>query len=152
MVTSNKNLLSLTGFKLQISGKEYENAEYFAVSASLPSISLPEIALSYRNKHGYLPGDKVEYDPINIRIAVDEGMYSYEDMFKWIKYNVTQQKLDVRDITLSVLTSHNNISRSIKMTNAFPTSLGQIEFNAQSTEVEYAYFDVTFRYDYFEFI
>lgn len=152
MVTSNKNLLSLTGFKLQISGKDYANAEYFAVSATLPGISLPEVELSYRNRHGFLPGDKIEFDPVSVRIAVDEGMHSYEDMITWIKHNVENQKLDVRDIMLSVMTSHNNVSRTIKFVNAFPTSLGQIEFNTQLTEVEYAYFDVSFRYDYFEFL
>lgn len=152
MLTSNKNLLSLTGFKLQISGTDYENAEYFVVSTSLPSITLPEIELNYRNAHGYLPGDKISYDSINVRMAIDEGMNSYADMLGWIKKNVREQKNDVRDVTISMLTSHNNISRSIKLTNAFPTSLGSVEFNTQLTEVEYAYFDVTFRYDYFEFI
>jgi hypothetical protein len=55
-------------------------------------------------------------------------------------------------MTLHFLTNHNNISRSVRFANAFPTNIGGLEFNVQQTESEYAYVDVTFRYDYFEFI
>lgn len=152
MVTSNKNLLSLTGFKLQISGNDYMNTEYFAVSASLPSINLPEIELSYRNQHGFLPGEKIQYDPITIRIAVDEELKVYDEIYQWILKNTTSKDLDVRDMSLVLLTSHNNVSRTLRFTNAFPTSIGSVEFNTQMSEVEYAYLDVSFRYDRFEFV
>lgn len=152
MVTSNKNLLSLTGFKLQISGADYVNTEYFAVSATLPSISLPEIELSYRNRHGFLPGEKIEYEPISIRIAVDEELKVYDELYQWILKNATTNTLDVREMSLIFLTSHNNISRTMRFTNAFPTSIGSVEFNTQMTEVEYAYVDVSFRYDRFELL
>jgi hypothetical protein len=36
----NTNLLSLTGFKLAIESEDFKNTEYFAVSASFPSVSL----------------------------------------------------------------------------------------------------------------
>jgi hypothetical protein len=55
-------------------------------------------------------------------------------------------------MTLHFLTNHNNISRSVRFANAFPTNIGGLEFNVQQTESEYAYVDVTFRYDYFEFL
>ena len=152
MVTSNKNLLSLTGFKLQISGRDYENTEYFVVSAALPSINLPEIELSYRNLHGFLPGDKIQYDPISIRIAIDEELKVYDELYKWVSTNAKSKTLDVREISLHFLTSHNNISRSMRFVNAFPTSIGSVEFNTQTADVEYAYIDVSFRYDYFEFV
>ncbi len=152
MVTSNKNLLSLTGFKLQISGADYVNTEYFAVSATLPSINLPEIELSYRNQHGFLPGEKIQYDPINIRIAVDEELKVYDELFQWIINNAKSKTLDVREMSLIFLTSHNNVSRIMRFTNAFPTSIGSVEFNTQMSDVEYAYVDVSFRYDRFEFV
>lgn len=153
MVTTNKNLLSLTGFKLQIAGSpDYLNTEYFAVSATLPSISLPEIELSYRNRHGFLPGEKIEYDPINIRIAVDEELKVYDELYQWIIKNATTNKLEVREMSLVFLTSHNNVSRVMRFSNAFPTSIGSVEFNTQMTEVEYAYVDVSFRYDKFELV
>jgi len=152
MVTSNKNLLSLTGFKLQISGNDYRNTEYFAVSATLPSINLPEIELHYRNQHGFLPGEKIQYDPISIRIAVDEELKVYDELYQWILTNAKSKTLDVREMSLVFLTSHNNVSRVMRFTNAFPTSVGSVEFNTQMSDVEYAYVDVSFRYDRFEFV
>lgn len=152
MVTSNKNLLSLTGFKLQIEGLEYKNVEYFVVSASLPSISLPEIAVNYRNRHGYLPGEKVEYDPISLRIAVDENLRVYDELYSWVISNTQGESLETRTLSLSFLTSHNNVSRTLRLNRAFPTSISSIEFNTQATDIEYAYVDVSFRYDYFEFV
>jgi hypothetical protein len=152
MVTSNKNLLSLTGFKLTISGNDYGNTEYFAVTATLPSITLPEVALNYRNRHGYIPGDRIDYDPISIRIAIDEELKVYDELYGWIKSNTLNQKIDVRDMMLTFMTSHNNPSRTMHFTNAFPTSIGSVEFNTQMSDVEYAYVDVSFRYDDFKFI
>ena len=53
------------------------------------------------------------------------------------------------DLPLCIMSSHNNVNRKFVFKNAFPTSLGSIEFNVQNSDVEYAYVDVTFRYDYF---
>lgn len=152
MISDNKNLLSLTGFKIQISGVDYRNTEYFVVSVSLPSISLSEIETNYRNNRGYLPGEKINYDAFSVRIAVDEELKVYEELYSWVRDNTKTDKLDVREISLLFLTSHNNVSRTMKFYNAFPTSIGQLEFNVQSTDVEYAYIDVTFRYDYFDLL
>ncbi len=101
---------------------------------------------------GYVPGDKLNYDPLTIRVAIDERLESYREIFGWLHTNVSAAELKIHDITLHFLTNHNNISRSIRFANAFPTNIGGLEFNVQGTESEYAFVDVTFRYDYFEFL
>ena len=148
----NTNLLSLTGFKLAIESSEFKNTEYFAVSASFPSISLPEVQTSFRNQQAFVPGDKLAYDPITIRVAIDENLNTYNEMFGWLLHNTKSDALKTYDMSLSFITSHNNISRVIRLVDAFPTNLGGVEFNVQSSETEYAFVDVTFRYDYFEFV
>jgi hypothetical protein len=147
------NLLSLTGFKLSIhNSSDFKHTQYFAVSASFPSVSLPEVTTGYRNQMGYVPGDKLNYDPLTIRVAIDERLESYREIFGWLRTNVSATELKIHDITLHFLTNHNNISRSIRFANAFPTNMGGLEFNVQGTETEYAFVDITFRYDYFEFL
>jgi hypothetical protein len=148
----NTNLLSLTGFKLAIESEDFKNTEYFAVSASFPSVSLTEVASNYRNNQGFVPGDRLTYDPITIRVAVDENLNTYNEMFGWMLHNTKSDALKSHDIALSFITSHNNISRVVRLVDAFPTNLGGVEFNVQSSETEYAFVDVTFRYDYFEFL
>ena len=146
------NLLSLTGFKLFIHTEEFKHTQYFAVSASFPSVSLPEVTTGFRNNQGFVPGDKLAYDPLTIRVAIDEKLESYREIFNWLHSNTTNDNLIIHDITLHFLTNHNNISRSVRFTNAFPTNIGGVEFNVQQNDSEYAYVDVTFRYDYFEFV
>jgi hypothetical protein len=146
------NLLALTGFKLFIHSEDFKHTQYFATSASFPAVSLPEVTTSFRNSVGYVSGDKLMYDPLTIRVAIDEKLESYREIFNWLYNNVSADKIAVYDIVLHFLTNHNNISRSVRFTNAFPTSLSGLEFNVQGTESEYAFVDVSFRYDYFEFI
>ena len=72
------NLLALTGFKLTIGGKnEFKLSEFFAVSASFPSISLGEIDTPYRNRQGFNADDLLKYEPLTIRMAVDYELLSY---------------------------------------------------------------------------
>ena len=56
------------------------------------------------------------------------------------------------DARLMILTSHNNPQKEIKFNDLFPISLSSIEFNAQSTDIEYVQAQVTFKYSYFEII
>jgi hypothetical protein len=89
---------------------------------------------------------------LTIRVAVDENLESYNEIFNWLTYNTQNNSIKTYDITLCFLTNHNNIGRKVRFANAFPTNLGGIEFNVQQTDVEYAAVDVSFRYDWFEFI
>jgi hypothetical protein len=146
------NLLSLTGFKLQINSSDFKYTTHYAVSASFPSISLPEVNTPFRNNQAFVPGEKLAYDTLNIRIAIDEKLFSYREIFDWMVDNTKQDSLVVHDMILNFLTNHNNISRQVKFYDAFPTAIGGIEFSVQNTDVEYAFADVTFRYDYFEFV
>jgi hypothetical protein len=147
------NLLALTGFKLTIGGtNEFKLSEFFAVSASFPSISLGEANASFRNRQGFVPDDVLQYEPLTIRIAVDEELQSYNEIYNWMLHNTNEFKLKTQELILHFMTGHNNVSRQVKFTDAFPTSCSGIEFNVQNTATDYAYVDVTFRYDRFEFI
>lgn len=149
-LTSNFNLLPLVNFKLILNSAEFANTEFFAVSASIPSISLNEANASYKNYSGFVPGDKIVYDPLNVRIALDENLDSYKEIYSWLIHNSTQSNLKYSDIALLVMSSHNNVIAKFSFINSFPTNMSQIEFNVQQQDVEYTTFDVTFRYDYFK--
>jgi hypothetical protein len=147
------NLLALTGFKLIIgSSTNYKLSEFFAVSATFPNVSLGEANTSYRNRQGFVADDVLQYDPFTIRIAVDDELLAYNEMHDWMLHNTQEEKIKTEELTLHFMTGHNNVSRRVKFISAFPTALSSIEFNTQNTSVEYAYVDVTFRYDRFEFI
>ena len=148
----NNNLLPLTGFKMSIGSNNFKTLQHFAVSATMPGVSIGEISATYRNFAGYVSSDHITYDNLTIRVAVDEAMTVYDEALQWLTDNTTADVTKPYDIMLNFLSSNFNIARSVNFVNAFPSSISAIEFNVQNTEVEYAYIDIVFRYDYFEFV
>jgi hypothetical protein len=54
------------------------------------------------------------------------------------------------DITLAMLSSHNNVTRTIRYIDCVPTSLGQMDMSAVAGDTIAITFPVTFRFSYFE--
>jgi hypothetical protein len=143
-------MLSPTGFKLTINREKFANTEFFITSFGIPSISSGEVQTNFRNTIGYMPGESRTFDSLSLRFAIDEDMKNYTEIFDWLKSNT--EKLERHDMILSVMSSHNNVNKQFQFKDAFPTSLSGVEFNAQSTDVEYLQADVTFRYNEFVII
>jgi hypothetical protein len=107
-------------------------------------------------------GDKIQHNPVSIIFMMDEDMTAYIEMFQWMERLVNKPQSSViakfsdnteiptfSDITVTVLSSHNNINKIIKYKNCIPISLGDVEFTAVS-DGQYLTFPGTFRFDYFE--
>ena len=148
-LTTNFNGLSPTSFKLVIDHTKYANVEYFITTITIPDLSLGEIRTQFRGQMGYIPGEKPEYGVLNLRFMIDEDMKNYEEIYDWIQDNVTSKNITAADMTLSILTSHNTLSKEFQFVNAFPTSISGVEFSTQAQDVEYLQADVSFRYDRF---
>jgi hypothetical protein len=152
MAVIDKSLLPSNTFRVVIGGPgEYLDLNYFAVSVTLPGIQNDESPSSFRNKMGYVPSETLKYDTLSIRFACDEKMGVYQDLHDWMKTNTTSRDLKTSTIEIHLMTSHNNVSKRFICKSAFPTSIGSVEFNAQSEAMEYASLDVSFRYDEFSF-
>jgi|TARA_R110000744_G_scaffold187249_1_gene306669 hypothetical protein len=115
-------------------------------------MSLTEVDSSFRNQQGFVSGDQVNYDSLEVTFSVDEDMKNYVEVFNWIKETAESDRQVTNDIILSILTSHNNINRQIRFVRAIPVSLGGVEFTTQATDIEYLQSSISFRYDYFEIL
>lgn len=155
------NYLEPTGFKVLISREKYPNLQFYAQAVSHPDMNLVETRVGYpRVSTVAFTGESLEFGPLNIDVLLDENMQSYRELYDWMERCVElehqQGNVDAtvdnfyNDITVTVLTSHNNANRTFKYINCFPINLGAIPFTAQSTG-EYLTFPVTFRFDYFTF-
>lgn len=149
-LTTNINYLTPIGFKLTINLEKYGNTEYFLTTFNLPDISTGEISVPFRNAISYQPGETRQFGQLNLRFIIDEDMNNYSEMFNWLKANT--EKTEKADMILSVMSAHNVVNKQFQFKNAFPISLSGVEFNTQSTEVEYLQSDVSFRYDEFVII
>lgn len=162
-LATNVNYLQPTGFKLGINRKYFPNVEYFAQSVQHPDMQISAIEVPYR-RIGSIPltGDKLVFGEMTAMIIMDENLSAYTEMYEWLKSFV--EAPDVKpaeaengakgpssaDISLSILTSHNNIAKKIIYRDAVPTLLGDIAFEAAAGDVQYMTFPISFRFSYFE--
>lgn len=145
-LTDNKNPLAVSdGFRMVFN--RAPNTSYFCQNFIMPSVTGTEAIVARPKLDVYVPGDKVVFDPLSITMLVAENMENYVEIFDWMMSS--EEFTD--DITVYILSSKNNVNRTVTFKNAFPTNIGSISFNVQDADITYAQVDVTFRYDYFTF-
>ena len=154
--------LQPTSFKLSIDRKFYPNLEFFCQSVLHPSMSLNPVEVPIK-RLGSIPfaGDKLTFGELTAIIIVDENLNAYTEMYNWMdrlvdskeKTPLARREIDpptYSDINLSILSSHNNTTRTIKYLDCIPTSLGDMALESTSGDVQYITFPVTFRFSYFQ--
>jgi hypothetical protein len=151
-LTTNKNFLSPVGFQFRINAQEFPNLEYFCTAVTLPGVSLTESNVPYRGVNIAMTGDRMNFDELAIRFNITENMENYIEMFNWMEKIINDSNAESfkYDATLSILTSHNNVSKEITFKDCFPTSLSALEFSTQQTDIEYLQADAAFKYTYYE--
>lgn len=170
---TNLNYLSPVNFELMI--EKIPKTRYNCVGATLPSINFSEATFNTPLAvEALLPGDKITFDPLTVRFIVDEDMKNYQEIYDWIMRlgpgidtadykSLTNSQQTVTggfssadfqqmysDCMLIINTSSNNANLEFQFQDAFPTSLGSIEFASDANEVEYAVCDLTLRYTFFK--
>ena len=161
-LTENTNLLQQAGFKVVMDRKNYPNFEFFAQSFTHPGVNLPaaENANTSRIQSVPMPGDALAFDDISVTILVDEDFNAYTEIFNWMvrlvnenftsPYNaVGSEKIpSTSDMKITALSSHNNVVKTFTYRDAFPVSIGAVDFEASTSE--YLTLPVSFRYTYFD--
>lgn len=163
-LTSNKNYLQPTGFKIVISGDGYKNLSYFAQSVTHPGSSVNPTELpTQRITSVPLAGDKITYGELTVEIILDEDIVAYKEMQNWLERIVNQgqdnsigaegtTRSTYADITLIIMSSHNNKNVQIKYFDALPTNLSPITLQSNVGDIQYPTFTVGFRFSSFELV
>jgi len=163
-LTENKNYLQPTGFSVSIDRKNYPNLQYFAQSITHPGASVNPVELPGRRITS-LPfaGDKITYGEVQIDFILDEDMKSYLEIQSWLERMVNDGHVSgaeslkegkiatEADITVNILTSHNNKNKRIKYLGCIPTNVGSIEMNASQNQT-YLVFTSSFRFERYEIV
>lgn len=151
-IDTNINLLSPTGFKLVFAKPELQGIEFYLQSVDLPTVSVGEANYATPRLNIMFGGDKLMFDPFTANILCDEKMENFAAIYKWLNdtiHNPNHKEL-VTDASLITLTSANNQSRVIEFKGCYPNAMSGIAFDAGASDIQYASFTVTFRYDYYE--
>jgi len=151
-----------TGFRLLIDNMKYKNAQYFVQTAALPDVSTAGAPLMYKQRNITTMPDKLEYAPLEVAFLVDEDMINYKEIHDWIVGLITEPDKKIgrttynerktRDLTLQILTSHNNVGTQIQFVDAYPISISSLPFTTNATDVEYLTAITSFNYSYYKFV
>jgi len=159
---NNLNYLQPTAFKLTIDRKHFQNLEFFAQTVLHPNLTMNPIEVPYQRISSIpFAGDKLTFSELTCMIIVDENLNSYTEMYNWMnRLVVTNERSPINrkedippttaDITLSILSSHNNKTRTIKYLDCLPISLGDMTLETTGGDVQYITYPATFRFSTFE--
>ena len=161
-LTENFNYLQPTSFKITIDRKNYPNLEFFCQSFIHPGMIMNSVEVPYQKITG-IPfiGDKLTFNELQANIILDEDLTSYDEMYSWMRRNLdiemvtpTQRTSDqppaMSDISLSILSSHNNTTKQVRYIDCIPTALTDIQFESTTGGESYITFGASFRFSYFE--
>lgn len=148
-MTCATSFLKPNQFKLVLDKAKYPYTSFLVTSVSLPSVSGGSSPAAFRGVKLPVDMDTLEYEPLNIRLMVDENLYAYREMFDWMVGNRSADIAEHQDISLVVLSSHNNETNVVTFHNARPTNVAGVQF--ENIGGEYLAFDVTFEYTTFTF-
>lgn len=163
-LTSNINRLQPNGFKISIDRRNYPNIEYFAQSINHPSVNVAPVSVPSRRVTALpIAGDKMNFSDLTITGILDEDLKSYQEMYNWLERIVNTGHVPATkqtetliptetDITVSVLTSHNNKNIQFKYKDVIITDLGPIQFTSNLSTNEFLTFDVSFKISHFQII
>ena len=113
---------------------------------------------NYQEIHGWLVGLGFPRDHSEFRNLIGAGSdrfpVSNESVSTEpgkVKYGVTDQGPTFSDATLSILTSKNNAIQEVRFRDIFPVSLSGLQYDQQTTDVQYLTASVTFNYEIYDF-
>lgn len=152
MTPENVNFIDPTSFKLVL--ERTPNVQFFCKAVNIPSVSVTEATIGRRQTNMPMLADKMNFDPLNITIMVDEDMTAYMEIYNWMvdcTLNSHNPAEVMSDLSVVITTSHNNASKTVKFSNAFPTAIGDLAFNSSENAPNYLTADVTFRFTAMDF-
>jgi len=166
-LTENFNYLQPTSFKLVIDRRNYPNLEFFCQSITHPGMIINPVELGIPRLAGLpIPGESLTFNELSTNILLDENLNSYSEMYNWILRLINNNMGSggrgsiatdtgaptYADITLSILSSHNNLTKQVRYIDCIPTALGDIQFESTADGQTFITFAATFRFNYFKLV
>mgnify|MGYP003297677775 FL=1 len=159
---TNRNFLSPAAFQFNIT--KVPKVSFFCSSASIPSISLETNTQPSYLKDIDVPGEKLDYENLNLRFLVDEDLKNYMAIHNWMtglgfpestkdfKDEITKPDTSIdmnqqySDGSLSIQNSNFRTNAIVKFKDLFPMSLTSLEFDTGVTDIQYFTAEASFKY------
>jgi hypothetical protein len=164
----NTNLLQQTKFVLTF--PRLPNIQYFCQEVNIPGISLTEIQQTNPFIDLYRPGNKLQYDLLEIKFLIDEDLRSWIELHDWIRgmafpdsfaeyqnlKNISPMITNTAtpqyyDGSLQVLSALNNTRINVLFYDLFPVSITGINFASVDDSTTTLTASASFRFTYYNF-
>lgn len=162
-LTNNINFLQPSQFKVVVNRKRFANFEFFAQTFNHPSVSVNPAQLPFKRMASLaVAGDSITFDDLSFDVIVDENLSAYIEIYNWIKQGVETNfqrttEIDLgdaytheADISVNILSSHNNTTKVFKYVDCIPTSIGVLSMSSTTSDTQSITFPVSFRTSYFD--
>ena len=157
---TNVNYLYQTNFKFVI--HRLPKFEYFIQSVNLPGYGASDVLEQPTRfvaaKH---PHARVNFENLTMSFLVDEDLSNWREIYDWMRtiYLVKNHKDYNDDIsahfsdgTLMLLNSAMNANKEIRFRNLLPVNITGLQFDSAVNDIEPFTSEITFAYDYYEFV
>jgi hypothetical protein len=160
----NRNFLASSNFRMAL--QRAPSLNFFLQGISIPGLSFEgSIDVPTPFVKIPIPGDHINYAPLTVEFIVDEDLTNYLEIWNWIISIAGPESIDPTstdrldnklvtdynsrarsDIKLMILSSAKNPNLEVTFYDAFPSSLGQLNFTTVSSDISYIQCSVTFDY------
>jgi len=168
-VPENINPLSPVGFRLDI--QKLPNVSYFCQEATLPDVTINSVPVATPLSIMQIPDTILQYGDLIVNFLIDENMDNYKALYDWLKglgfptnhneytnfiaEDEQSSKMELSknysDASLSILSSNNQVVKTLRFVDMFPISLASLQFGSNLSDVNYLQGNAIFRYTYYEF-
>lgn len=159
----NYNQTNVTNFRIDIPDANITKAFSMNVSSALiPGISIPVTNTPLGNKglgRANIPGSTFEFEPLVVKVLVDENLDAWTDMYKWMlsinnyithDNNGWEKGVLPEFITLHILNNDKTkIVMSIHYFDAWPQNLSDLEYDFREENDPAIYVNATFYFKHF---
>lgn len=149
----NYNPALSTSFMLEVPFEQELN--YNLQTAEVPALTMGGIDVPWRNHQGVQPSNRIDFDPLNVTLIVDEDYKNWHSMFQWmmrIRHGNRSLNAEAVDITLHITDSNKVARHKIVFYGAFPTNVGTLSLETATVEPQPLICALTFRYQHYEFL
>lgn len=149
----NRNPALGTSFKLEIPG--FEEINYFVQTTEIPGLTMSGVDTPYQQYGTNVPSNRIEFDPLNLTMLVDEEYRNYESIYAWMVNLIRTEPVvptQLKNITLHITNSSKNSIMGIRYHQAYPTMMAAIPLESSTTDAQPIVCALTFRYQFFEIL
>ena len=154
------NYLYQTFYRFSI--KRLPRINYFAQKVTLPEFaSVGAIQQPTRFSAVNHPSTKVSFANLNLEFIIDEKLENWRELYNWMRtiYLVNSyDDFEDKDTThftegsLHILNSAMLPKQEIRFHNMLPIQISGLDFDSSITDLTPLVADITFAYDYYEFV